>query len=186
MLGAGLLASVSKYTHDSTAGETAREAMTYSCTRQLPDGAWYYGEAPKNRWIDNFHTGYNLDSLKRYVEYTEDQTFKDNLYRGFQYFKSNFFEADGRPKYFFNQTYPIDIQCASQAIDTLALFSDTDHESLDLACKVARWTIAKMQAPDGHFYYRDLKWKLVKTPMLHWGQGTMFKALAHLASRLPS
>ena len=37
-----------------------------------------------------------------------------------------------------------------------------------------------MQDPDGHFYYRDLGWKKIKTPMLHWGQGTMFKALAHL------
>jgi hypothetical protein len=37
-----------------------------------------------------------------------------------------------------------------------------------------------MQAGDGHFYYRDLGWKKVKTPMLHWGQGTMFKALANL------
>jgi hypothetical protein len=41
-----------------------------------------------------------------------------------------------------------------------------------------------MQAPDGHFYYRDLGWKKVKTPMLHWGQGTMFKALAHLMSKV--
>ena len=41
-----------------------------------------------------------------------------------------------------------------------------------------------MQAADGHFYYRDLGWKKVKTPMLHWGQGTMFKALAHLLSKM--
>jgi hypothetical protein len=24
-----------------------------------------------------------------------------------------------------------------------------------------------------------------KTPMLHWGEGTMFKALAHLLSKMP-
>ncbi len=41
-----------------------------------------------------------------------------------------------------------------------------------------------MQAPDGHFYYRDLGWKKVKTPMLHWGQGTMFKALAHILRKV--
>ena len=65
-----------------------------------------------------------------------------------------------------------------------AFFSDTDPESLELAAKVARWTINNMQAQDGHFYYRDLGWKKVKTPMFHWGQGTMFKALAHLLSKL--
>jgi len=37
-------------------------------------------------------------------------------------------------------------------------------------------------AREGHFYYRDLGWIKVKTPMLHWRQGTLFKALAHLHS----
>jgi glycosyltransferase involved in cell wall biosynthesis len=184
MLGAGLLASVAKYTNNVQARQTAREAMTYSCTRQRPDGAWYYGEAAKNRWIDNFHTGYNLDSLKRYIESGGDRSFEPQLLRGFDYFRSHFFEPDGRPKYFHDQTYPIDIQCASQAIDTLAFFSDSDGKSLDLACRVADWTIKNLQDVDGHFYYRDLGWKKIKTPMLHWGQGTMFKALAHLLSKL--
>jgi hypothetical protein len=30
-----------------------------------------------------------------------------------------------------------------------------------------------------------LGWKKVKTPMFHWGQGTMFKALVHLLSKTP-
>ena len=50
--------------------------------------------------------------------------------------------------------------------------------------KVAEWTIDNMQAKDGHFYYRDLGWSKVKTPMLHWGQGTMVKALAVLMNKL--
>jgi hypothetical protein len=39
-----------------------------------------------------------------------------------------------------------------------------------------------MQARDGHFYYRHFGWMINKAPMLHWGQGTMFKALVHLLS----
>ena len=42
-----------------------------------------------------------------------------------------------------------------------------------------------MQDADGHFYYRDLGWIKNKTPMLHWGQGTMLKALSHLFGKLP-
>jgi rhamnogalacturonyl hydrolase YesR len=184
MLGAALLARVAVRTHDQQALELAKEAMTYSCARQNGDGAWFYGEAPTYHWIDNFHTGYNLDSLKRYIDSTGDREFEPNLRSGFQYFKLHFFGADGRPKYYHDKAHPIDIQCAAQAIDTLALFSDTDPASLELAVKVARWTINNMQAQDGHFYYRDLGWKKVKTPMLHWGQGTMFKALAHLLSKV--
>ena len=184
MLGAALLARVAVHTHDHEALELAREAMIYSCARQNADGAWYYGEAPKYHWIDNFHTGYNLDCLKRYTDSTADRQFESNLRRGFQYFKLHFFDPDGRAKYYHDKAGPIDIQCAAQAIDTLAFFSDTDLEALKLAAKVARWTINNMQAQDGHFYYRDLGWKKVKTPMLHWGQGTMFKALGHLLSKL--
>jgi rhamnogalacturonyl hydrolase YesR len=185
MLGAALLARVAKHTGDREAVAVAREAMLYSCARQNPDGAWFYGEDPKYHWIDNFHTGYNLDCLRRYIDSTGDQEFVPHLDLGLRYFKESFFEADGRPKYYHNQASPTDIQCASQAIDTLAYFSDRDPACLDLSLKVAEWTIANLQDPDGHFYYRDLGWMKIKTPMFHWGQATMLKGLAHLLSKLP-
>ncbi len=186
MLGAALLARVGALTQNNLYLETAKEAMTYSCLRQNSDGAWFYGEHPKYHWIDNFHTGYNLDSLKRYTDSTGDCAFDSHLQRGFAYLKTSFFEPDGRPKYYHNQTYPTDIQCAAQAIDTLTFFSRGDDDSLALAKRVAAWTIKHMQGKDGHFYYRDLGWAMNRTPMLHWGQGTMLKALAHLLSRLRS
>lgn len=184
MLGGALLARVGKATGRRDALELAKQSMLYSCSRINPDGGWYYGEAPKYHWIDNFHTGYNLDSLKRYTDSTGDKSFLPQQKLGYEYLKKHFFEPDGCPKYFHNRTQPIDIQCASQAIDTLAFYSDEDPAVLDLACRVAEWTIDNMQAPDGHFYYRDLGWMKIKTPMFHWGQGTMFKALAHLSLKL--
>lgn len=186
MLGAALLGQVGTLTENDEMLSVAREAMTYSCTRQNPDGAWLYGEPMKYHWIDNFHTGYNLDSLKRYTTSTGDLIFEPQIRHGLAYFKRTFFETDGRPKYYHNKTLPTDIQCAAQAIDTLSFFSDEDPELLPLAQKVATWTIDHMQDPDGHFYYRDLGWAMNKTPMLHWGQGTMFKALAHLLSKVDS
>jgi rhamnogalacturonyl hydrolase YesR len=184
MLGAALLAKVGSLTQNAEAVDVAKKAMLYSCSRQNADGSWYYGEAPKYHWIDNFHTGYNLDSLKRYQDSSGDKSFDDCIAQGFAFLKSHFFEPSGRPKYYHNQVHPIDIQCAAQAIDTLSFFSDEDEEALALAQKVASWTIDHMQAEDGHFYYRDLGWAVNKTPMLHWGQGTMLKALAHLLSKL--
>lgn len=184
MLGAALLARVAAHTNDVEALKIAKAAMAYSCAGQLADGAWFYGEAQKYHWIDNFHTGYNLDCLKRYIDSTGDREWEPNIRRGFEYFKTRFFEADGRPKYYHDKASPTDIQCAAQAIDTLACFADSEPGSLELALKVALWTINNMQAQDGHFYYRDLGWKKVKTPMFHWGQGTMFKALAHLLCKV--
>lgn len=184
MLGAALLARTSKYTGNEEYKKVAKEAMEYSCSGQLHDGAWYYGEAPKYHWIDNFHTGYNLDALKCYIDNTEEKYFEDNLVRGFKYFKNNFFEESGRPKYYHNRAYPIDIQCASQAIDTLVNFSEHDESSLELALKVAKWTIENMQDKSGYFYYRILPLMKVKISMIHWGQATMYKALTNLLLKI--
>ncbi|MBA7701587.1 hypothetical protein ES703_110327 [subsurface metagenome] len=184
MLGAAMLARTGRFTGNTTYLKAAKEAIEYSCSRQLPYGAWYYGEANNMHWIDNFHTGYNLDSLKCYIDNTNDKTFEENLSLGFMYFKNTFFEPNGRPKYYPNQVYLVDVQCASQGIDTLAYFSKQDNTALELALKVAKWTVYNMQDETGYFYYRILPWKKVEIPMLHWGQATMYKALTHLLSKI--
>ena len=183
-LAAAMLARTYKLTRNDEYREVARKAVEYTCTRQLADGSWYYGEDPKYHWIDNFHTGYNLDALKCYIESTNDATYENNLKQGFQFFINNFFESTGRPKYYHDRTYPIDSQCSSQAIETLANFSDYDESSLDLAVKVAGWAIKNMQDRTGYFYFMRYPLITLKVPMIHWGQGTMFKALALLLSRM--
>lgn len=185
MLGAALLARTWRLTQRPEYLALASSAMDYSCTRQLPDGAWWYGEDPKYHWVDNFHTGYNLDSLKCYIDHSGDQRYLDHLKRGFEYFARTFFEASGRPRYYNNRAYPIDIQCASQAIETLTKFSTEYPDALAIAENVARWTIENMQDQDGHFYYRQYPLMTAKAPMLHWGQATMYFALSLLlASRV--
>ena len=186
MLGAGLLARTAKHTGSEEFQRVARSAMEYSCMRQLPDGSWLYAEDPKYHWIDNFHTGYNLESLQVYLDSSGDEEFRPNLEKGLTFYKDHFFEDSGCPKYYHTRTYPVDIQCAAQAIDTLALFSENDSACLELAQKVAAWSIRNMQDPAGFFYYRQYPFLKAKIPMLHWGQATMFKALAHLLFRLKS
>jgi hypothetical protein len=135
-------------------------------------------------WIDNFHTGYVLDSLKYYMEATGDEEFKGNLMGGLEFYKRSFFEQSGRPKYYYDRVYPVDSQCASQAIDTLANFAEADPSALALSMRVADWMIDNMQDPEGYFYYRQYPLVKAKTPMLHWAQATMYKALTLLLSRL--
>lgn len=184
MLAAALLARTAKFNGNSEYLKVAKEAIKYTCTRQLHDGSWYYGEGPKWRWIDNFHTGYNLDALKCYIESTDNKTYEDNLKKGFDFFKNNFFESTGRPKYYHNRTYPIDSQCASQAIETLAKFSDYDESSLELGMKVAKWTIDNMQDRTGYFYFMQYPFMKLKAPMIHWAQATTYRSLALLLSKL--
>jgi rhamnogalacturonyl hydrolase YesR len=180
-LGASLLARTHSYTHNETYVDLAKKAFLYTAERQRPDGSWYYGERSDIHWVDNFHTGYVLDCYKQYLESTGDDRFESTLKRGYDYWKKNFFLPDGTPRYYNYKTLPIDIQCCSQAIDTLVFFSDRDPESIALASKVARWTIKHMQDRTGYFYYRRYSpWIVNTTPTLHWGQATMLCAMAGL------
>ena len=185
MLGAAMLARAGKILKNNEMIKVAKDAMKYSCSRQLPNGAWWYGEADNLHWIDNFHTGYNLDSLKCYIENTGDKDYEKKLRKGFNFFKNNFFEDSGRPKYYHDRTYPVDSQCISQAIETLINFSNYDKESLELGLKVANWAIDNMQNKRGYFYYRQYPIGIkAKTPMMHWAQATTYKGLALLYSKL--
>ncbi len=184
MVAAAMLARTAKFNANSAYVDVAREAIRFSCQRQLPNGAWYYGENPTYHWIDNFHTGYNLDSLKCYSESTGDGTYEDNLKIGFEFYKNNFFESSGCPKYYDNRIYPIDSQCISQSIETLVNFADYDRASLGLAIKVAKWAIDNMQDKAGYFYFTRYPLATLKAPMIHWAQATTYKALALLVTTL--
>lgn len=184
MLGAAMLARTASIINDKNMAKVAKEAIEYSCSRQRNDGSWYYGEGNQTHWIDNFHTGYNLDSLFMYIKYSKDEEYRKNLLNGMNYYSNNFFKSDGMPKYYNNRTYPIDIQCASQAIDTLTLLSDVDEKMKMFAEKTIEWTIHNMFDKKGYFYFRKLPIITNKTPMLHWGQATMYKALTHYMSKI--
>jgi len=185
VLGASLLTRTYCHTGDKSYLDLAQKAFRYTERHQQPDGSWYYSERGDCHWVDNFHTGYVLDSFKYYLEGTGDDRFVSTMDRGYEYWKRTFFLLDGTPRYYNHKTLPIDIQCCSQAIDTLVFFKDRDPESLELAGKVARWTIANMQDEAGYFYYRWFSpWLVNKTPTLHWGQSTMLCALAGLYGSL--
>ncbi len=180
-LGASLLARTASYTSNESYRDLALKAMQYTAQHQRTDASWFYGEKTNLHWVDNFHTAYVLDCFKRFADATGDHRFDECMIKGYQYWKEQFFLNDGTPRYYDYKTLPIDIQCSSQAIDTLVFFSGLDPDSLPLAVRVAQWTIARMQDKSGYFYYRRYSpWLVNKTPTLHWGQATMMCALAGL------
>lgn len=180
-LGASLLGRTYSHTNDGRYLTLAKKALLYTARRQRDDGSWYYAESPNAHWVDSFHTGYVLDSFKHYLDSTGDRSFESTMMKGYEYWKKVFFLSDGTPRYYNHKTLPLDIQCCSQAIDTLVFFQDHDREALALAVKVAEWTIKNMQDKTGYFYYRRYsRWLVNKTPTLHWGQATMLCGLAGL------
>jgi rhamnogalacturonyl hydrolase YesR len=184
VLAACLLARMYKNTGDEQLFALSKRAMQYTVHHQLPEGGWYYGTEKKYWWIDSFHTGYVLESLYGYLQATNDRSYEKSLLQGFEYFVSNFFEENGTPKYYSHKTYPIDIQCSSQAIQALVNLREYNSNSTDIAKRVSYWTLKNMQDPQGFFYFRKYPLVTNKTPMFHWGQATMLSALSHLLAVL--
>ncbi len=184
-LGASFLARTYSFNKNQSCLNLSLKAINYTAKYQRKDHSWFYGEPSNLHWVDNFHTAYVLDSIKHYIQSTGDTRHENRLEAGYNYWKNNFFADDGAPEYYSDKMLPLDIQCASQAIDTLLFFSDIDPESSKLALKVANWTIDNMQDKSGYFYYRKYNRLLTnKTPTLHWGQATMLSALSSLYKHL--
>ncbi len=164
-------------------GETARKLMQFVASGQSADGSWSYGLGRAQRWIDGFHTGYNLCALLDYQRLTGDESFADTVVRGYNFYRQHFFRADGAPRYFHNRTFPIDIHSCSQAILTFCAFTELDPTALRRAENIARWTCANLRNPDGSFGYQlHRTWK-DRTPYVRWSQAWMLRALATLRQR---
>lgn len=177
LLGAKLLSECFKYTKDESSIELASKSVKACCGAQNDDGSWVYGMLPVQSWIDSFHTGYNLIGLNAYEKYSGDNSYNENLRKGFEFYINNFFTSSGIPKYYNDRTFPIDIHCPGQLFVTL---SDTGQfkQNEGLATKVIDWTINNMQDSKGFFYYQLKKGLSSRIPYMRWSNAFMFNALS--------
>jgi hypothetical protein len=178
LLASKLLARVFSVVNNKTYFRAAKDSVTACCRAQNADGSWHYGELPIQDWVDSFHTGFNLEAIYDYQQYTGDRSFERNFEDGFKYYIENFFLEDGTPKYYDNQTYPIDIHSPAQLLISLSKCNKWQANS-GLAEKVFSWTNKHMQDDEGYYYYQLHKLYKNKTPYMRWSQAWMFAALSY-------
>lgn len=178
LLGARLLSRIYSYTKEDKLIELAEKSVAYCCNFQNPDGSWYYSTLPFHQWVDNFHTGFNLECIYEYGKFSNDDSFKKNFDKGLKYYLKTFFDKEGRSKYYNNSLYPIDIHAPSQLIVTLSKSNqfNTNRELID---RVLNWTITNMQSSKGYFYFQKKKYYTNKISYMRWSQGWIFYGLSH-------
>ena len=178
LLGSKLLSLCYKFTGENEYKDLAFASVKACCADQQESGAWAYGMLPVQRWVDSFHTGYNLDALNEYELNIGDTSFHNHIEKGFDYYINNFFEQDGCPKYYDVKKYPIDIHCPAQLFVTLAsLGKFNEHKSL--AENVLKWTVENMQSTEGYFYYQLKRGINSHIPYMRWSNAFMFCALTY-------
>jgi hypothetical protein len=185
LLAAEALASVGALTDEDELLETALRATRYVVRRQREDGSWAYGADSYQSWADNFHTAFVLTSLARILDACGRKSAGDErdpillaLSRGYAFWRSSFFLADGWPKYYHHSAHPADAHSAGAAVVACVELLDFEPDAYALAERVARWAVRELFDPRGFFYYQRRRLYTVRTPYMRWSQAWMTYALA--------
>lgn len=162
----------------------ARRLLTYVVNQQTAEGAWFYTDPPGDSLIrhDNYHTGFILDALWRYMHAVNDMTWMQVYQKGLNFYAKHHFKADGAPRWMSDQDYPYDIHGAAQGIITFSRHRDLFP---DLADAVADWAITHMYLGNGRFAYQKTRFYTKRFTLLRWCNGWMFRALSCYLKQLP-
>lgn len=185
LLGSRLLSRVYSYTGEQHLISEAKRSVSFCVNFQKKDGSWFYGTLPFHQWIDNFHTGFNLECIYEYQKYTGDDSFDSHLTKGLNYYLSTFFTDSGQSKYYSDSLYPIDIHAPAQLIVTLGRMEKLTENKV-LVNRVLEWTLQNMQDKEGYFYYQLKKTGTSKIPYMRWAQAWMFFGLSFYLSKINS
>lgn len=159
--------------------DRAQRLYNYVINQQTDYGAWWYTDPPHASRIrhDNYHTGFILDAMHRYMGATGDFSSKAVYDHGLKFYARELFNGDGAPRWMSDQDWPHDIHGAADGILT---FSRHNADYPGLADKIATWAINHMYHPDGRFYYQQTRYFTKRFTLLRWCNGWMSRALAAL------
>ncbi len=174
LLGASLLIRLSRLCADPVLETLALACLRYTLHYQREDGAWYYGQRRRMRYVDSFHTGFDLQALQYFIREGYGALCREHYQLGLQYYVQSLFLPDGTAKYYDNKVFPIDIHSVSQAIVVL---SDPLSGRPRLLQRVLRWMLAHLWDPKGYFYYRKGRFFTNKICYIRWSQAWAFHAL---------
>ena len=177
LLGASFLIRLFTYLNDNALRDAALSSLAYSMNYQKKDGSWFYADTQFQKWIDSFHTGFNLQSILYFLEQGFAHEYRTAFEKGVKFYRENFFHNNGTPKYYHNRLYPIDVHSPAQAI---VFFSRMGKSCRDLTENIARWMINNLQDRKGFFYFQRNRHYTNKIPYIRWGQAWAFHALTEL------
>lgn len=185
LLAAALFCRMYKHTGQERFLIPAVDVTRYTVRQQHSDGGWNYGEASSQKWIDNFHTGFNLSALRSIGRTLATSEFEPYVRLGFEFYCSHFFREDGAVGYFHDRFYPIDTHCIAQSVITLLDLKDLSPNNIQLARSVLDWAAQRMwDDKRGYFYYRVHRLCTIRTSYMRWTQAWMFMALSRLLVEL--
>lgn len=176
---ASVLARHARASGDDAHMPMARRLLRYVLGQQTDYHAWWYTDPPGDSRIrhDNYHTGFILDALWRWMQTTGEHEHEDRYRAGLDYYRRQLFSDAGEPHWMNDQRYPFDVHGAAQGILSFARHSDRYP---GFAERVAGWALANLYHPDGRFLYQRHRWYTKRITFMRWCNAWMARALAVL------
>lgn len=178
LLAASYLAIIDKEKYK----EKIEKALNFSLSDINEDFSWAYGTKPFHRWVDNFHTAFNIESLMIIDSKLEISGLSAKIENIIEYYLNNLFTNDGIPKYYNNSTYPTDIHVIAETLIVIEKIKKSKYNyDKNIICKIEialEKLIEIFQNKNGYFYYQKNKYYMNKIPYIRWGQAWMFYGLS--------
>lgn len=182
LLGTKTLALIYKYTGNKLYLDAARASAQAVCDEQNHDGSFPHSDQVGNKWRDSFHTGFKLESLAIYQQCCGDESFNENLERGYKYWIEHYFVPEtGLAKYYDTSTEndTVDLHCVAQAIPTICKLNKFNNDTSKLISKCLEWAITNMQSKKGYFYFQKNGFFTNKICYMRWPNAWMFYGMSY-------
>lgn len=182
MLAASVIIRVAKITDSDDLTDFGKKLVDFTLSHQNDDGSFYYWAPPdkQNYMIDNYHTGFVLESLHSIYNDLESSSYRNAYELGMDFYLDNLFDGP-IPKLSIKNKYPIDIQSCAQSIITFSPM-DLDKKFKFKAEEIANYCIDHFFLEDkNHFAYRLYKnGQIDDSYYFRWGDAWMIRALSYL------
>jgi hypothetical protein len=178
LLACAVLSRSARLLGDDSFIDAATCALATSLALQREDGSWRYSEGSSGDWVDNFHTGYVLESLAHCKALLPEVV--EHLDRGLDYWSRELFLSDETPKYFPDRVYPLDAHCYATAIDTWIALADRRQDALKHADRLAELLIERMLDTTGYIHFQQRRLYTSRVPFVRWTTAPVFRSFAGL------
>lgn len=181
LLGSKTLSLIYRKTKEKKYLEAATKSVRAVLECQNADGSFPHSDQIGNKWRDNFHTGFKLESLNTYSCLVDDDSVKESIAKGYSHWINNFFDRENSiAKYYETDTVnsTIDLHCMAQALSTIYKLGKFDQE-LPLIEHLIEWANHNMKSPSGYYFYQKKGESINRIPYMRWPNLWMLYGLSY-------
>ncbi|MDC0362102.1 hypothetical protein OAN12_03575 [Halioglobus sp.] len=181
LLGTKILSLVYSYNKNEVLKKFAYISALAVCNCQNEDGSFPHSDQVRQRWRDNFHTGFKLESLMIYQKCCNDDAFSKYIEAGFDYWLKHYFNQKTGRAYYYDRGMKkdlVDLHCAAQALSTIYKL-DKSATYIQLVERISLWPIENMQSNEGFFDFQKKGVRVNRIPYMRWPNAWMFYGLSY-------